>query len=143
MDDGDGARTTTRRGGRSGDGRRAAPTLVVALAGVVIAVAALAAVLASPAAGVDDVSGTSATPAQVTPAEPGDGDGNGADSRALAWWMAAEVGVLVVGCAIWCRRTNRRQRARVAAVSAAPSTAAPSTATPPAGSVRPPVRFRL
>src|SRR5918997_2400833 len=135
MDDGDGARTTTRRGGRSGDGRRAAPTLVVALAGVVIAVAALAAVLASPAAGVDDVSGTSATPAQVTPAEPGDGDGNGADSRALAWWMAAEVGVLVVGCAIWCRRTNRRQRARAEGASAA--------SPPAAGSVRPPVRFRL
>jgi cytochrome c-type biogenesis protein CcmH/NrfF len=63
-------------------------------------------------------------------AEPPATASSGGNSRALAWWMAGEVGVLVVGGAIWCRRTTRRQAPRVAPVRRAE---APATSVALAG----------
>ena len=145
MDDGDGRRSPTRRW-RARDDRRLPAAAVAVLAAAIIAVALLAAALASPPASAD-------APAQAGPGEAAEStsqqpaaSGSRGDSRALAWWMVGEVSVLVVGSAIWCRRTNRREAARLATVHAeAPATPATRSggADPGGAEHRGSSRFRL
>ena len=145
MDDGGGARSPARRGSSVTDDRSSARgALVAVLAAVVVALAVVAAV-ASPPAGADDVSGRVVTPMQADPAGPtgavapapeGDGQRPGTgDGGALAQWMLAEVAVLVIGCAVWCRRSNRRRLRRVVGVVSPAEGHAPEP--------RPAPRFRL
>jgi hypothetical protein len=90
---------------------------------------AVVAAVAAPPAGADDASDVAVAPVQavqadpaappgpaggVAPAPEGDGQAPGTgDGGALAQWMLAEVAVLVVGCAVWCRRSNRRRIRRI------------------------------
>ena len=124
MDDGDGSRSPVRRRAPARGGQPLRAAVAAAAAAAILAVAVLAAALATPPASAD-------APAQAEPAGPvgstaetaetaeiAGTPGSGGDSRALAWWMAGEVGVLVVGGAIWCRRSARRQAARLSPVHA-------------------------
>jgi hypothetical protein len=123
MDDGDGPRSPIRRAAPRAEDRPLRAALVAVVAAGLIAVAVLAAALASPPA-------SAVAPAQAEPAsavestaEPSAAEASTApdsrgDTRALAWWMAGEVGVLVVGGAIWCRRATRRQATRLGATGA-------------------------
>ncbi|HEX5946902.1 MAG TPA: hypothetical protein VFY82_11520 [Acidimicrobiales bacterium] len=122
MDDGDGRRSPARRS-RARDDRQLPATAVALLAAAVIAVALLAAALASPPASADAPAQAGHGDAAETTAQQPASPGSRGDSRALAWWMVGEVSVLVVGSAIWCRRTNRREAARLATLRAeAPAT---------------------
>ncbi len=117
MDDGEGSRLPGSRRAPAGHDPGLYVILVRVGAAVAVAVAVLVVALATPPASADEGSGTRATPAQIGRADPtapvssAERAGTG-DSRALAWWMAGEVGVLVVGGAIWCRRSDRRKAGR-------------------------------
>lgn len=152
MDDGDGARSPVRRRAPAGNDRPLRAVLVVLAAAAIIAVAVLAAALAPPPASADapvqvEPAGTVGPTGGNASAEPPAAPSGGSSSRALAWWMAGEVGVLVVGGAIWCRRATRRQAARAAPV---PRAAAPANSVVLAGRAdrqpaerHPSSRFRL
>ena len=155
MDDGEGSRLPGPGRASSGYGGRLQVFFVRVGAAVVVAVAVLVIALATPPASADEGSGRHATPGQVGaggPTAPSASDaravaGTG-DSRALAWWMVGEVGVLVVGGAIWCRRADRRQVVPVGAAGtggAAPTLRMISADRPGAepGSERSSPRIRL
>lgn len=150
MDDGDGRRSPARRS-RARDDKRLPAAAVAVLAAAIIAVALLAAALASPPASADAPAQTGPAHAAESTAPQPAAPGARGDSRALAWWMVGEVSVLVIGSAIWCRRTNRREAARLATVHAeTPATLAtrPGGADPgradPGGAEHPvSPRFRL
>lgn len=150
MDDGDGRRSPARRP-RGRDDRQFPAAAVAVLAAAIIAVALLAAALASPPASADAPAQAGRGHAAESTAQQPAAPGARGDSRALAWWMVGEVSVLVIGSAIWCRRTNRREAARLTAVHAeAPATPAtrrggadPGRADPGGAEHRGSPRFRL
>ena len=145
MDDGDGPRSPARRRAPAGVGQPLRGALVAFAAAGILAIAVLAAALASPPASADAAAQPEPTGVAASGTAQSDAAGSGGDRRTLAWWMAGEVSVLVVGGAIWCRRSNRRQSAHLELGPASGPTTPASMARRRDGTANRPhsARFRL
>jgi hypothetical protein len=71
------------------------------------------------------------------------GDAGEGDGGALAWWVVGEATVLVVGCALWRRRTTRRARPPLGVVPAGDAEGSSGTAADDGSSPRNPAAPHL